>query len=248
MRKTPDPENNGSRGREQADSQLTNRDLLIPYLAPYFAYVLIAYFFENRIPMEWNYTLRLIIVPLLLAWAWKWYIPLKGPKNPLASIGLGVVAGIVGCIAWIALMIPFVDPFEGAEWSQTGFYLRLLSASLMVPVFEELFMRGYVLRVALQWDRARKSNAKRPFDTAFDHECIDTVAPGEWSTWAVIISTIAFTLGHHHAEWPAAVVYGILMAGLWILRKDLLSCIVAHGVTNFTLALYVKSTGQWGLW
>ena len=38
------------------------------------------------------------------------------------------------------------------------------------------------------------------------------------------------------------------MAGLWIVRRDLLSCIVAHGVTNVVLACYVRATGAWALW
>ncbi|NTU60611.1 MAG: CPBP family intramembrane metalloprotease, partial [Deltaproteobacteria bacterium] len=31
-------------------------------------------------------------------------------------------------------------------------------------------------------------------------------------------------------------------------RKDLLSCVVAHGVANVSLALFVRQTGWWGLW
>jgi hypothetical protein len=38
------------------------------------------------------------------------------------------------------------------------------------------------------------------------------------------------------------------MAALWIVRKDLLSCIVAHAVTNLGLGLYVRATGSWALW
>ena len=46
----------------------------------------------------------------------------------------------------------------------------------------------------------------------------------------------------------AAFVYGLIMSSLLILRKDMLSCIIAHGTTNFTLAFYVKHTEQYGLW
>jgi hypothetical protein len=42
--------------------------------------------------------------------------------------------------------------------------------------------------------------------------------------------------------------YGFLMAGLWIGRKDLLSCVGAHATTNATLAAYVRLTGHWTLW
>jgi membrane protease YdiL (CAAX protease family) len=68
---------------------------------------------------------------------------------------------------------------------------------------------------------------------------INNFEPGAWSMAAILVSTVAFTLGHQVYEWPAAILYGFLMVFLWISRKDLISCIVAHGTTNFALALYV---------
>ena len=198
--------------------------------------------------MEWEYGMKLVIVPALLVWAWRRYVPLTGPNRPLTSTAVGIVAGMFGCTVWVTLLRPFVDPFEGEAWTSLGFFLRLASVSLMVPIFEELLMRGYIFRLALQWDQARKNRSDDSFDKAFNQNCILQIAPGAWSLWAVTIPTIAFTLGHHFKEWPAALVYGLLMAGLLIVRKDLLTCIVAHGVTNLALALYVRSTGQWGFW
>ena len=40
----------------------------------------------------------------------------------------------------------------------------------------------------------------------------------------------------------------LLMAALVVSRGDLLSAVVAHGVTNASLALYVRATGTWGVW
>jgi len=227
---------------------IANRELFLPYLAPYFAYVLIASFLADRIPIEVNYALRLVVTTALLVWAWRWYVPLRGPKNQYTSIIAGIVFGLAGCLVWVVLLMPFVDPAEGESWSDTGFYLRIVAATLIVPIFEELFMRGYIFRVALQWDQARRQKIKRPFERALDKSCLNSVQPGSWSAWAIGISTVAFALGHNAKEWPAALAYGLIMVGLWIVRKDLLSCIVAHGTTNFALALYVKLTGQWGLW
>ena len=228
--------------------KITNRNLVVPYFAPYFAYVTIAILFGGRLPQAWTYGIKLIIVPALMMWAWRRYVPLTGPKRSMTSIAVGIVAGIFGCLLWILLLKPFVNPFEGEAWIGLGFILKLGSVSLVVPIFEELLMRGFIFRVALQWDHARKDGVEDPFKEAFDDDNIMQVEPGAWSLWAVAISTLAFTLGHHVDAWLAAIIYGLLMAGLWIVRKDLLSCIVAHGVTNFTLALYVRSTGQWGLW
>ena len=46
----------------------------------------------------------------------------------------------------------------------------------------------------------------------------------------------------------AALAYGLIMAGLWIVRRDLLTPIVAHAVTNLALYIYVFKTQSWGLW
>jgi len=69
-----------------------------------------------------------------------------------------------------------------------------------------------------------------------------------WCVPAVLISSIVFAAGHTVPEWPAALAYGILISILWIIRKDLFSCIIAHGTTNLTLALYVYFTGHSELW
>jgi uncharacterized protein len=65
---------------------------------------------------------------------------------------------------------------------------------------------------------------------------------------AIAFSTLAFMSGHHIQEWPAAVAYGLLMAVLWIRRKDLIVCIAAHATTNIGLACFVFVTGKWQYW
>jgi membrane protease YdiL (CAAX protease family) len=227
--------------------RLSNRDLMIPYFAPYLAYVGIASIFQNLIPIEINYVLRLIIVPALLFWAWRWYVPLTCSNNRVVSCLYGIVFGLVGLILWCGLYAPFTEP-DTTAWSNSGFYLRLISASLVVPVFEEIVMRGYVFRFALQWDQTRRKKIKGSFLKILDESNISNIKPGAWSVPAILISSIVFTAGHTVPEWPAALAYSILMSVLWIIRKDLISCILAHGTTNFALALYVYFTGHWELW
>ncbi len=227
---------------------ISNRSLLLPYGVPYFAYVGIAVLTQDRVPDEIRYLLKIIIVPLLLFWGWKWYVPLSGPLKRAGSIIYGIIFGLAGLVVWLLLLWPFVE--TGAEpWSKTSFFLRIVAASLIVPVFEELFIRGYIFRVALQWDENRRAQgAGKALDTALDHRHIRDVAPGAWSVAAIAISTIAFSAGHLVVEWPAAIAYSLVISALWIIRKDLLSCVVAHGITNLGLALYVYFTGQWGFW
>ncbi|MGI6657334.1 MAG: type II CAAX prenyl endopeptidase Rce1 family protein [Desulfobulbus sp.] len=227
---------------------ITNRQLLLPYALPYLAYVGLAALPESLLAQEHGYLIRLIVVPLLLVWAWRWYCPLRGPRSPWGSLAFGAVAGLAGLVLWLALLTPFVDPGNGEPWSEKGFILRLLSAGLVVPIFEELMMRGYIFRLALQWWEVRKSGDPEPLPTALDQRSINTVAPGAWSWPALLISTLVFTAGHLPAEWLASVAYGLLMGWLWIRRQDLLSCIAAHAVTNIALACFVRFTGAWHYW
>ncbi len=227
---------------------ISNRKLLLPYAAPYLAYVFIASALADYTSIEVNYVLRIIAVVGLLAWAWKWYIPMTGPGSPATSVLTGVLAGLLGTVIWILLLLPMVDESEMSPWSSTAFTLRLLSATLLVPVFEELIMRGFIFRLADQWGEARRNKVDQPLATVLDERSINKTPPGAWSWAAVIISTLVFTSGHHISEWPASIAYGLLMCALLIVRKDLLCCIVAHAVTNLGLALYVLKTGNWHLW
>lgn len=227
---------------------ITNRQLILPYAAPYLAYVGIASIPAEILAAGPNYLLKLTVVPLLLCWSCRWYCPLRGPHSPLASTLVGTAAGLIGLILWIALLAPFVQPEDTPAWSFHSFLLRLLSAGLLVPVFEEMMMRGFVFRLALQWDQARTNKEQYPVHTALDERSVNDVAPGAWSWWAIALSTLAFTSGHSPHEWPAAVAYGLFMAFLWIARKDLITCITAHAVTNIALAVFVFATGKWQYW
>jgi len=231
-------------------SGLTNRDLLMPYFAPYFAYVGIASMLGDFISIELNYFLRIIVVTPLLFWAWKWYVPISVDGQRIISISWGVAAGLAGCLLWCLLLAPFIDKAGagGEPWSIKGFFLRLFAATVLVPLFEEIAIRGYVLRLALQWDQGRKRKVAEPLSEALDKSSIFDVKNGEWTVLAVLISSVAFTLGHNSVEWVAAFAYSLLISWLWIRRGDLLSCIVAHGTTNLTLALFVFNTGRWGFW
>lgn len=227
---------------------ITNRQLILPYAAPYLAYVGIASLPSTALSMEVNYLLRLFVVPLLLFWGWRWYCPLRGPRSLRGSILVGLAGGLLGLLGWLALLTPFTSPAEASPWTPQAFFLRLLSAGLIVPLFEELMMRGFLFRLALQWDRARKERRAEPLHTALDHRTVNEIEPGAWSWPAVLLSVLAFTSGHAMHEWPAAVAYGLLMSLLWVNRKDLIACITAHAATNIGLACFVYFTGFWQYW
>ena len=109
-------------------------------------------------------------------------------------------------------------------------------------------MVNYFNRFGLQWHRAWRDRVREPLHTALDRRSVNEVEPGGWTWFAVLLSMLVFTSGHAPHEWPAALAYGLLMALLWMHRRDLISCVTAHAVTNISLALFVLATGSWQYW
>lgn len=230
------------------DRMIPNRRLILPYAAPFLGYVFIASALGDLLSTEVNYSLRIVVSTALLVWAWKWYMPISGPKSIYFSTGVGVVVGVLGAVVWIALLAPFADTSVNEPWSAGAFVLRLLAASLLVPVFEEILMRGFIFRLAWQWWEAKKQKESEPLQVALDDKSVNDVPGGAWSWVAVLVSSLVFASGHHFYEWPAAIAFGVLMAMLWIICRDLLSCIIAHGITNLALAVFVLQSNRWYLW
>lgn len=225
----------------------TNQHLLWAYAVPYVLFTATGALSQKVLGPEALYALRIVLCAAALAFFWRRYAPLRGPRSPAGSIGVGVLAGLVGLAIWVALVLPFA-PEKTEPWTGTAFLLRAVAAVLLVPLLEELLLRGYVLRLIVQWQEARRQGKEKPFEDAFDHASVNDVQPGAWTWLAVIGSSVLFALGHLPYEWPASVAYGLLMAGLWVWRKDLLTPVVAHAVTNLGLAVLVWSRELWALW
>ena len=224
-----------------------NEDLILAYALPYAVYVGIATVQGTLLSRELAYALRLVVCAALLLFFWRQYVSLTGPKSRTGSVLLGALAGLLGTILWLALLRPFAADAV-APWSAPAFALRLLASVALAPLIEELLLRGYLLRLVVQWQQSRRAGEPEPLRRTLDARSVDEVAPGAWTPLAVGVSTAAFTLGHAPAAWPAAAAYGLLMAALWIARRDLLSCVVAHAVTNLALALWVWNSGRFELW
>jgi membrane protease YdiL (CAAX protease family) len=175
-----------------------------------------------------------------VAWAWRRYLPWRGPRLVAGSCLVGVAAGALGAAGWIVALEPWA-PAAGA-WTPVAWALRAAAATLIVPLVEEQLMRGYVLRLGTQWGETKD------FDEAFEKRSVFDIPAGRVNAVGVALSTALFAAGHAMVEWPAAIGYGLLMCLLYAWRKDLLTVVVAHATTNLALALYVRQTGAWGLW
>jgi hypothetical protein len=214
---------------------------------PYVLYVLLGALADVRTHAEAIYAARLLAVGGALAFFWRDYLPLHGPRSAAASLALGAVAGVFGAVLWVALRAPFAAGDAGA-WSDSAWAARALGSTLLPPFIEELLFRGWLLRSLLLFERERRAGSASPFADAFDRAALGDVAPGAWSAFAVAVSSALFASGHLPGEWLAAFAYGVAMCALWIARGDLVSCISAHAVTNAALALWVRANGSWGSW
>lgn len=228
------------------DTFCSNCELIVPYFFPYAVYVVSAKLF-GRFGNHVDYSLRIVLVAGCLVWAWQWYGGLLRSRQPWRSLTWGAGYGIVGCFVWVAFLYPFVEP-QGEPWGMNAFLLRLVAATFLVPLFEEILVRGYLLRTAYQYAERRKGGDNDALANTLNFDSLETVPPGAWNGFAILFSSVAFSLGHGPREWPAAFVYSLLISVVWIHRKDLFACIVTHATTNLLLGLFVLQSGQWGFW
>ena len=105
--------------------------------------------------------------------------------------------------------------------------VRFIGLALVVPVFEELLLRGWLMRHMVSPEFWR-------------------VEFGRVTLAAVVVGT-AFPM-LYHPEKVAALVWFSLVTWLMVRTRNYWDCVAAHGVTNLLLGLYVLWAGAWHLW
>jgi hypothetical protein len=187
---------------------------------------------------RWVYGLSVAIVGGALFWFWKDYGELARQNRPNArqtlwSVGIGVaVFGL-----WIHLDAPwmqlgeatasFVPVNDQGQLDWPLIVLRWIGAALLVPVMEELFWRGFLMR----WIESPQ---------------FETVDPQRVGLKAIALSTFVFMLAH--TLWLAAIVAGLAYAWLYVRTGRLWCAVIAHAVTNGLLGIWVVHSGQWQFW
>jgi CAAX prenyl protease-like protein len=167
-------------------------------------------------------------------------LPRSAP-NWLGSLSLGLGVFLV----WVApdLLIPgwrehalFQNGITGrittsippAELTSIMLVLRTARAALIVPVLEELFWRGWLPR----WIQDSK---------------VDRVPLGQYTPLAFWATAVLFA-AEHGPFWEVGLLAGVIY-NWWMRRtRSLGDLMLAHGVTNLALSLYVIATGRWAFW
>ena len=186
-------------------------------------------------PRYWVYPLQTIVCAVLLSRYWRRY-NLRPPQQWVLTLGIGIlVLGI-----WVSPQVLFgaakrVDGFDptvfppgsGLYWGSLLF--RFIRLVVIVPLVEEIFWRGFLLRYLVNEDFESV-----PFGTF------------TWLSFGVV--TLGFAMEHNPPDWVAALTTGVFYNWLAIRTRSLSSCVLAHAVTNLVLGFYVLQTRQWGFW
>jgi CAAX prenyl protease-like protein len=106
--------------------------------------------------------------------------------------------------------------------------LRVARASLLVPVLEELFWRGWLPR----WLQNSRFNS---------------VPLGQYTSFAFWSTAILFAV-EHGPFWEVGLACGIIY-NWWMRRtRSLGDLILVHAVTNLALSVYIILTERWMFW
>jgi len=213
----------------------------LPWVAP-FAVFALWLLLGKQIPLAWpakEILLDTIVVASIIGFSWR--VRPRAAPHWLASIALGVAVFVL----WIApdTLIPgwrnhwiFQNSVTGevkttippAELTPTMLALRTMRAALLIPVLEELFWRGWLPR----WLQ----------DTKFTR-----IPLGQYTTFVFWATAVLFA-AEHGPFWEVGLVCGVIY-NWWMKRtRSLGDLMVAHGVTNLALSLYVIASGRWGFW
>jgi CAAX prenyl protease-like protein len=180
----------------------------------------------------WIYPLKTVAVGSVLILLVRWY-----PNLNVGSTWFAGVGGVIVFVLWVLpegtyplLQTPSpVDPFENlvAPWSYWWVGFRVLGASVVVPIMEELFWRGFLIRWLI-------------------NERFQQVTIGTFTWPSFVITSLLFASEHN--RWLVGLMAGVVYNLILYRTKSLYACMIAHGVTNFALAIFVLATKQWTFW
>jgi exosortase E/protease (VPEID-CTERM system) len=183
---------------------------------------------------DWAYPLRIVLAGLVIKYLWK---RLNIRFRPFDWKVL--LIGIASLFIWILIVKndltkshEFAGHLFSAQTWQTYIWMifRILGASLVIPIAEELFFRGYM------FDAIKHFLKDTPHKIRKNHIDILTL----------VITSILF--GWLHSQWMAGFLAGLLFGLARLYRHRISDAIIAHAATNFLLAVYVVYFEAWSLW
>lgn len=216
----------------------------VAFMAPYMAFLLLLAP-EGYAPPEWTpvFVAMRGIICLYVAWLFRRHLPQLGAPHFMLAIGVaafvawGWVAGqyvadhvgLGGRLPGFPGTKEYVDPratlgTKGLLWSWWG--TRLAVASIAVPVIEEVFWRGFLLRVFINYAQ------------------FERVPLGQF-TWTSFLVTSLLSAGQHPDNWAVSIPCWFAFNGLFYYTRSLLCLMICHGATNFFLYILTLRIDDW---
>jgi uncharacterized protein len=204
---------------------------------------------EGWIPYRYYplvYLGKILATLLAMVFVWPGY-----QAHPWKLNLISLVVGVVGVFLWVGISHLGMEsrlwnllgwesiaesggrsqynPFrELADWPllAVGFLaIRFLGLAAMVPIIEEFFLRGFVMRFVM---------ADRWWEIPF----------GQVTAKAVLLGTLLPML-LHPGELFAAAVWFSMVTWLMVRTRNIWDCVTAHAVTNLLLGIYAVTFNQW---
>ena len=117
---------------------------------------------------------------------------------------------------------------EASRTDTLALVLRAARATLLIPIVEELFWRGWLPRWAINPN-------------------FEKVPLGTFTPFIFLVTAVLFA-SEHGSWWDVGLLAGVAY-NWWIIRtRSLGDCVLAHAVTNGCLAAYVVAEGKWQYW
>jgi CAAX prenyl protease-like protein len=193
------------------------------------------------VPVNIDYPLRVIILAVVL-WVFSRDVIDLRCSQILGTVLLGVAVFAI----WVAPDVLFPAYRQSFLFQNSMFghintkvpdavltsplvlWSRIIRAVVMVPILEELFWRGWLMR----WIISPR---------------FQDVKLGTYSATAFWITAALFA-SEHGSYWDVGLIAGIAYNWWMIRTKSLGDCILAHAVTNGCLCWYVVATHHWEYW
>ena len=202
---------------------------------------------DNGLTKLWSVTIQSIACAAVIVACWGVY----RRAFPVRFGSLAVVVGVAGAAAWIGICslsfesqlfgilgldswIPKregLNPFEQYNDAKRGWFLvaRLSLLCVIVPITEELLLRGWLLR----WIHSESDWATTSLSTI---------------SWRSMSWVFVYAIVTHPQEAIAAVVWFGMINLLMRRTGNFWDCVLAHSITNLLLGVWIISTGDWRLW
>lgn len=217
--------------REPRQAFLSNINLPIATLLPLIA--LLAMTFITKAlsgQFDWLYPARVLVVAAVFLYCFK-----ELDLLPLSWNYRSFIGGILVAIIWILMVKPDseVDMLYSTTFQQSEQWIvvmwlafRFIGSAVTVPIAEELGFRSYLLCRLSSQPVVNRGNIA-------------------FSAVGCVTSSVAF--GLLHGAWIEGTIAGLVYAWVRYRSQHIMDAVMAHGITNALLFIFVMYSGEWSM-